>query len=94
MKYAKSSIHIYWTFHIYVYSFFFTFDNNYVGHNPSTIDVAPISAAADAQRVANVPHLGPVARVMHPPRRSSRESRCLSQKENNVCLAMHNKRID
>lgn len=64
-------------------SSFLTFDNNYVGHDPLAIDVAPVSVAADAQRAADVPHLAPAVRAAHSPRRNSRESRCLSQKENN-----------
>lgn len=64
--------------------FSLTFDSNSVSHGPSTIDVTPVSVAADAQRAADVPHLAPATRVAHPPRRNSRGSRCLSQKENNL----------
>jgi len=65
------------TLHIYAI-LSLTFDNNYVGRGPSAIDVALVSAAADAQRAADVPHLAPAARAAHPPRRNSRGSRCLS----------------
>jgi hypothetical protein len=71
-----------------------TFDNNCVGHDPSTIDVAPVSAAADAQRAADVPHPAPVARVVRQLRRNSQGSRCLSKRKIiHVSFATHDKRI-
>lgn len=54
-----------------------TFGNSCVGHDPSTIDVAPASAAADARRAADVLHLEPEAREAHRPHRNLRGSRCL-----------------
>lgn len=57
--------------------FSLTFDNSCVGHDPSTIDVEPASAAANAQRAADVPHPAPAVPATRRPRRNSRESRCL-----------------
>lgn len=72
-----------------------TFDNNCVGHDPSTIDVAPASAAADAQRAADVPHPAPVARAARRPRRSSRGSRCLAKRKiAHISFVRHTRRMD
>lgn len=60
-----------------------TFDNSCVGHDPSTIDVAPASAAASAQHAAGVPHPAPAAPATRRPRRNSRVSRCLPRKKIN-----------
>lgn len=57
-----------------------TFDNSCVGHDPSTIDVIPVSVVIDAQRVAGAPHLVPAARAARRPRRNSQGSRYLPEK--------------
>lgn len=55
----------------------FTFDNNCVGHDLSTIDVAPASVAGDARRAADVLHPEPEAREARRLHRNLQGSRCL-----------------
>lgn len=67
-----------------------TFDNNCVGHDPSTIDVAPASAAADARRAADVLHPEPEAPEARRPHRNLQGSRCLLKgREKNLHFFRH-----